>query len=239
MGSLDISTLLNPVFLTALLSIVVANILLSGDNAVVIALASRNLPKGQQGRAIFWGSAAAIILRIVLTIAAVQLLNLPYLKIIGAIALIWIGVQLLADGDGEAETQAHPSVWGAIRTILLADLVMSLDNVIAVAAAAQKGPEETRLLLLIIGLGLSIPLIIFGSTILLKVMNRFPIIITLGAGLLGLLAGDMLAGDPIMKGLIQQDGLENAHTLFEVVGVAVVILAGTYLKKKDSKKTDS
>jgi YjbE family integral membrane protein len=239
MGSLDISTLLNPVFLTALLSIVVANILLSGDNAVVIALASRNLPKGQQGRAIFWGSAAAIILRIVLTIAAVQLLNLPYLKIIGAIALIWIGVQLLADGDGEAETQAHPSVWGAIRTILLADLVMSLDNVIAVAAAAQKGPEETRLLLLIIGLGLSIPLIIFGSTILLKAMNRFPIIITLGAGLLGLLAGDMLAGDPIIKGLIQQDGLENARTLFEVVGVAVVILVGTYLKKKDSKKTDS
>lgn len=177
--------------------------------------------------------------RIVLTIAAVQLLNLPYLKIIGAIALIWIGVQLLADGDGEAETQAHPSVWGAIRTILLADLVMSLDNVIAVAAAAQKGPEETRLLLLIIGLGLSIPLIIFGSTILLKAMNRFPIIITLGAGLLGLLAGDMLAGDPIIKGLIQQDGLENARTLFEVVGVAVVILAGTYLKKKDSKKTDS
>ena len=239
MGSLDISTLLNPVFLTALLSIVVANILLSGDNAVVIALASRNLPKEQQGRAIFWGSAAAIILRIVLTIAAVQLLNLPYLKIIGAIALIWIGVQLLADGDGEAETQAHPSVWGAIRTILLADLVMSLDNVIAVAAAAQKGPEETRLLLLIIGLGLSIPLIIFGSTILLKVMNRFPIIITLGAGLLGLLAGDMLAGDPIIKGLIQQDGLENAHTLFEVLGVAVVILAGTYLKNKNSEKTDS
>ncbi len=239
MGSLDISTLLNPVFLTALLSIVVANILLSGDNAVVIALASRNLPKEQQGRAIFWGSAAAIILRIVLTIAAVQLLNLPYLKIIGAIALIWIGVQLLADGDGEAETQSHPSLWGAIRTILLADLVMSLDNVIAVAAAAQKGPEGTRLLLLIIGLGLSIPLIIFGSTILLKVMNRFPIIITLGAGLLGLLAGDMLAGDPIMKGLIQQDGLENARTLFEVLGVAVVILAGTYLKNKNSEKTDS
>ena len=211
MGSLDISTLLNPVFLTALLSIVVANILLSGDNAVVIALASRNLPKEQQGRAIFWGSAAAIILRIVLTIAAVQLLNLPYLKIIGAIALIWIGVQLLADGDGEADTQAHPSLWGAIRTILLADLVMSLDNVIAVAAAAQKGPEETRLPLLIIGLGLSIPLIIFGSTILLKVMNRFPVIITLGAGLLGLLAGDMLAGDQIIKGLIQQDGLEM-HT---------------------------
>ena len=239
MGSLDISTLLNPVFLTALLSIVVANILLSGDNAVVIALASRNLPKEQQGRAIFWGSAAAIILRIVLTIAAVQLLNLPYLKIIGAIALIWIGVQLLADGDGEADTQAHPSVWGAIRTILLADLVMSLDNVIAVAAAAQKGPEETRLLLLIIGLGLSIPLIIFGSTILLKVMNRFPVIITLGAGLLGLLAGDMLAGDQIIKGLIQQDGLENARTLFEVLGVAVVILAGTYLKNKNSEKTDS
>jgi YjbE family integral membrane protein len=238
MGGLDIYALLDPVFWTALLSIVVANILLSGDNAVVIALASRNLPKEQQSRAIFWGSAAAIILRITLTIAAVQLLNLPYLKIIGAIALVWIGIQLLADGDGEADAKGHTSLWGAIQTILIADLVMSLDNVIAVAAAAQKGPEETRLLLLVIGLGLSIPLIIFGSTLLLKVMHRFPIIITLGAGLLGLLAGDMFISDPIIQGSLRS-ALANADTLFEVVGVAIVILAGTYLKKKNSEKAES
>ena len=143
-------------FWTALLSIVVANILLSGDNAVVIAMASRNLAHNQQKRAIFWGSAAAIILRVILTITAVQLLALPYLKIIGAVLLVYIGVQLLADSGEEDELHGHSNIWAAIRTILVADLVMSLDNVIAVAAAAQKGPEETRLILLIVGLGLSI-----------------------------------------------------------------------------------
>jgi YjbE family integral membrane protein len=222
-------------FWAALLSIIVANILLSGDNAVVIALASRNLPPSQQRKAIFWGSAAAIILRVVLTVTAVQLLALPYLKIIGAILLVYIGVQLLADSDDEAEMHGHSNIWGAIRTILVADLVMSLDNVIAVAAAAQKGPEETRLILLIIGLGLSIPLIIFGSTMLLKVMDRFPVIITLGAGLLGLLAGGMLVEDPAIKDSIQ-GAMEDAHMIFEGVGVAIVILLGNYFKRKNAKK---
>ncbi|MBU3562372.1 MULTISPECIES: TerC family protein [unclassified Polynucleobacter] len=229
---MDFSVFSGPAFWAALLSIIVANILLSGDNAVVIALASRNLPANQQKKAIFWGSAAAIILRVVLTITAVQLLSLPYLKIVGAILLVYIGVQLLADSDDEAEMDGHSNIWGAIRTILVADLVMSLDNVIAVAAAAQKGPEETRLALLIIGLGLSIPLIIFGSTMLLKVMDRFPVIITLGAGLLGLLAGGMLVEDPAIKDSIQ-GAMEDAHMIFEGIGVAIVILLGTYLKKKN------
>lgn len=232
---MDFSVFSGPAFWAALLSIIVANILLSGDNAVVIALASRNLPPAQQKKAIFWGSAAAIILRVILTITAVQLLSLPYLKIIGAILLIYIGVQLLADSDDEADMEGHSNIWGAIRTILVADLVMSLDNVIAVAAAAQKGPEETRLALLIIGLGLSIPLIIFGSTMLLKVMDRFPVIITMGAGLLGLLAGGMLVDDPAIKGSIQE-ALGDAQLAFEVIGVAIVILVGTYLKKKNSHK---
>ncbi|MEA9568405.1 TerC family protein [Polynucleobacter sp. AP-Nickl1-40-C4] len=229
---MDFSVFSGPAFWAALLSIIVANILLSGDNAVVIALASRNLPANQQKKAIFWGSAAAIILRVVLTITAVQLLSLPYLKIVGAILLVYIGVQLLADSDDEAEMDGHSNIWGAIRTILVADLVMSLDNVIAVAAAAQKGPEEARLALLIIGLGLSIPLIIFGSTMLLKVMDRFPVIITLGAGLLGLLAGGMLVEDPAIKDSIQ-GAMEDAHMIFEGIGVAIVILLGTYLKKKN------
>lgn len=229
---MDFSVFSGPAFWAALLSIIVANILLSGDNAVVIALASRNLPANQQKKAIFWGSAAAIILRVILTITAVQLLSLPYLKIVGAILLVYIGVQLLADSDDEAEMDGHSNIWGAIRTILVADLVMSLDNVIAVAAAAQKGPEETRLALLIIGLGLSIPLIIFGSTMLLKVMDRFPVIITLGAGLLGLLAGGMLVEDPAIKDSIQ-GAMEDAHMIFEGIGVAIVILLGTYLKKKN------
>ena len=232
---MDLAAFSDATFWAALLSIIVANILLSGDNAVVIALASRNLPQSQQRKAIFWGSAAAIILRVVLTITAVQLLTLPYLKIIGAILLVYIGVQLLADSDDEAEMHGHSNIWGAIRTILVADLVMSLDNVIAVAAAAQKGPEETRLILLIIGLGLSIPLIIFGSTMLLKVMDRFPIIITLGAGLLGLLAGGMLVEDPAIKDSIQ-GVMEEAHMIFEGIGVAIVILLGNYFKRKNAKK---
>jgi YjbE family integral membrane protein len=232
---MDFSVFSGPAFWAALLSIIIANILLSGDNAVVIALASRNLPAHQQKKAIFWGSAAAIVLRVVLTITAVQLLTLPYLKIIGAILLIYIGVQLLADSDDDANMEGSSNIWGAIRTILVADLVMSLDNVLAVAAAAQKGPEETRLALLIIGLGLSIPLIIFGSTMLLKVMDRFPVIITLGAGLLGLLAGGMLVEDPEIKELMQA-AFEDAHMIFEGIGVAIVILLGTYLKKKNASK---
>jgi YjbE family integral membrane protein len=232
---MDFSIFSEASFWAALLSIIVANILLSGDNAVVIALASRNLPASQQKLAIFWGSAAAIVLRVILTVTAVQLLTLPYLKIIGAILLLYIGVQLLADSDDEAEMKGSSNIWGAIRTILVADLVMSLDNVLAVAAAAQKGPEETRLILLIIGLGLSIPLIIFGSTMLLKVMDRFPIIITLGAGLLGLLAGGMLVEDPAIKESMQV-AMEDAHMIFEGIGVAIVILVGTYLKKKNAQQ---
>ena len=235
---MDFSMYSGAAFWAALLSIIVANILLSGDNAVVIAMASRNLPASQQKKAIFWGSAAAIILRVLLTVTAVQLLTLPYLKIIGAVLLVYIGVQLLADSGDDPEMDGHSNVWGAIRTILVADLVMSLDNVIAVAAAAQKGPEETRLVLLIIGLGLSIPLIIFGSTLLLKVMDRFPVIITLGAGLLGLLAGGMLVEDPVIRESIQ-GAMEDAHMIFEGIGVAIVILLGTYLKKKNAQKEAS
>jgi len=232
---MDLSIFSGPAFWAALLSIIVANILLSGDNAVVIALASRNLPPSQQRKAIFWGSAAAIILRVILTVTAVQLLTLPYLKITGAVLLVYIGVQLLADSGDEAEMHGHSNIWGAIRTILIADLVMSLDNVIALAASAQKCPEETRLVLLIVGLGLSIPLIIFGSTMLLKVMDRFPIIITLGAGLLGLLAGGMLVEDPAIRESIE-GAMEDAHMIFEGIGVAIVLLLGSYLKKRNAKK---
>jgi YjbE family integral membrane protein len=201
----------------------------------VIALASRNLPPAQQKKAIFWGSAAAIILRVVLTITAVALLTLPYLKIVGGLLLLYIGIQLLSDSGGEEHMEAKTSIWAAIRTILIADLVMSLDNVLAVAAAAQKGPEETRLLLLIIGLGMSIPLIIFGSAILLKVMDRFPIIITLGDGLLGFLAGGMLVDDPAIKDGIQET-LGDAKLAFEAIGVAIVILVGRYMKKPSAGK---
>jgi YjbE family integral membrane protein len=174
----------DPLLWTALLKIIGVNIVLSGDNAVVIALAARSLPPKQQKQAIFWGSAAAIILRIVLTLFAVALLALPWLKLIGSALLLWIGIKLLVPEEGEDNVEASDNLLVAIRTILIADLVMSLDNVIAVAAAAGG-----HWALMIVGLAISIPIVIFGATLLVKVMERFPIIITLGAALLGFVAG--------------------------------------------------
>ena len=176
----------DPLFWTALLKIIGVNIVLSGDNAVVIALAARSLPRQQQKQAIIWGSAAAIIMRVILTLFAVKLLELEWLKLIGSVLLLWIGVKLLLPEDGDPNISAHDNMWAAIKTILIADLVMSLDNVIAVAAAAGGHWG-----LLMIGLAISIPLVIFGATLLLKVMERWPIIITVGAALLGFVAGEM------------------------------------------------
>jgi YjbE family integral membrane protein len=174
----------DPLLWTALLKIIGVNIVLSGDNAVVIALAARSLPPKQQKQAIFWGSAAAIILRIVLTLFAVALLALPWLKLIGSALLLWIGIKLLVPEEGEDNVEASDNLLVAIRTILIADLVMSLDNVIAVAAAAGG-----HWALMIVGLAISIPIVIFGATLLVKLMERFPIIITIGAALIGFVAG--------------------------------------------------
>ncbi len=221
----------------ALGAIIVANILLSGDNAVVIAMAAKSLAPEQQKKAIFWGSAAAIVLRVVLTVVAVQLLATPYLKIVGALLLIYIGVDLLKsseEGD-EEDIKAHSTMGAAIRTILIADLVMSVDNVIAVAAAADKAPEQYRLILLIVGLALSIPLIIAGSTLLMKVMDKFPIIITLGAALLGWLAGTMFVTDPAVAGWFTKN-VANAEMLAGGLGAVIVVALGMYLVKKAKSK---
>ena len=219
--------LLSAAFFIALLKIIWVNILLSGDNAVVIALAARNLAADQQKKAIVFGSGAAIVLRVVLTLFAVQLLQLPWLKLVGALLLLWIGIQLLADNDDGADVHASSSVWVAIRTILIADLVMSLDNVIAVAAAANSAPEGARLMLLVIGLGLSIPLIIFGSTLLLKLMERFPVIITLGAALLGFVAGEMATTDAAVHDWFEahMHGLDYAVSISCAVFVVAVGMA--------------
>ena len=227
--------LLNAAFFIALLKIIWVNILLSGDNAVVIALAARNLEAGQQKKAIVFGSGAAIVLRVVLTLFAVQLLQLPWLKLIGAVLLLWIGIQLLADSDDDADVHAHTSLWGAVRTILIADLVMSLDNVIAVAAAANSAPEGMRVTLLIIGLGLSIPLIIFGSTLLLKLMERFPVIITLGAALLGFVAGEMATTDAAVHEWFEahMHGLDYAVSISCAVFVVAV---GMMLSRRGKAK---
>ena len=216
------------VFWAALGSIILANVVLSGDNAVVIAMAARSLPKEQQGKAIFWGSAAAIVMRIILTLIAVEMLKWPYLKIVGGILLIYIGVSLLAEDSGEDDgTEEVSGLAAAIRTILVADLVMSLDNVLAVAAAAKGNTP-----LLIIGLAISIPLIIFGSTLLLKVMERFPIIITLGAALLGFLAGEMILTDPGTNRHfpdISPDVVNFAGAL----GAMLVVAVGLWLQRRD------
>ena len=215
---------MNGAFWFALLEIIWVNVLLSGDNAVVIALAARGLPPEQQSKAIFAGSAAAIVLRIVLTLFAVQLLQFPYLKLIGAVLLLWVGVQLLAGGDDEGDVKAAGSLWHAVQTILIADLVMSLDNVIAVAAAANSAPAALRTPLLVVGLGLSIPLIIFGSTLLLKLMQRFPLIVTMGAALLGFVAGQMAVTAPAIEGWIEAHlpGLELPIALACALGVVLV-----------------
>ncbi|MDQ6639736.1 MAG: TerC family protein [Pseudomonadota bacterium] len=215
-------------------AIVVANILLSGDNAVVIAMAARSLPPSQQKKAIFWGSAAAILLRIVLTIAAVQMLQLPYLKVVGALALLWIGVQLLVDTEEEGEVKAEGTLGAAIRTIMVADLVMSIDNVIAVAGAADRAPSAYRVPLLIVGLAMSIPLIIAGSTLLMKVMERFPIIITLGAGLLGYLAGQMLATDPALEAWFKAN-VAHAELVFGALGALAVVVVGRLLHHRQTR----
>lgn len=191
---------LDAAFFFALLKIIWADILLSGDNAVVIALATRRLPARQQRYAIVGGAGAAILMRVVLALFAIQLLQLPWLKLIGAALLVWIGIKLMNQAEEEAEVGEATGLWGAVRTILLADLAMSLDNVVAIAAAASAAPAPMRPALLAIGLGLSIPLIIFGSTLLLKLMQRYPAIITLGAALLGFVAGEMAVTDAALQG---------------------------------------
>jgi len=214
----------SPEFWIALMQIIGVNIVLSGDNAVVIALAARSLPPDQRKRAIAWGSGAAVVMRIVLTVVAVELLRLPYLKLVGAALLLWIAVQLLIpEEDGDDDDPVNASMASAIKTILLADLVMSLDNVIGVAAAA-KG----NVFLLIIGLAISIPLVIFASRVLLVLMDRFPIIITLGAALLGWVAGDMAVTDPVVREWVELHAA-FLHWAAPLGGAIAVVAVGKWI----------
>jgi YjbE family integral membrane protein len=225
-------------FWIGLMKIIGVNIVLSGDNAVVIALAARSLPPQQQKAAVIWGSAAAIIMRVILTLFAVALLGLPWLKLIGSLLLFWIGVKLLIPEDDDPNIQASDKLLAAIKTILIADLVMSLDNVIAVAAAA--GGSIT---LLVLGLAISIPLVIFGATLLLKLMERFPVIITIGAALIGLVAGEMLVGDLALQSWFTSMGVEykdskpyvgglSLEIIAGVIGVVIVVVVGKWIAKK-------
>ena len=212
----------SPDFWVALSQIILINIVLSGDNAVVIALASRALPPSQQKKAILFGSLGAIVLRVVLTFFAVFLLTLPYLKLVGAALLLWIGVGLLTSDDDDGKIKGDANLWAAIKTIIIADFVMSLDNVIGVAAAAKGNVP-----LLVFGLVISIPLIIFGSTVILKLMTRFPMIVTLGAALLGWVAGEMAISDPSIADWAKDH--HAMHTVLPIIGAAGVVLFGKWV----------
>jgi len=229
-------------FWVGLGKIIWVNLLLSGDNAVVIALAARSLPARQQKLAVFWGAGAAVVMRVILTIFAVALLTLPWLKIVGGVLLLWIGVKLLAPDEGGEEVASSDNLWQAIKTILIADLVMSLDNVLAVAAAADSAAPSAELAamkytLLVLGLAISIPIVIFGSTLMLKLMERWPVIITLGGALLGWIAGEMMVTDPAIDAWVEHNAawLETWRVA-AIVGAVVVYAVGTLIVRRRAMK---
>ena len=213
--------LTSPAFWLALGQIIIIDILLGGDNAVVIALACRKLPPAQRTKGIIWGTAGAIVLRVVLIAFAMTLLALPFLKFVGALLLVWIGVKLLApDEEGHGDIQTSDKLLAAIKTIIVADLVMSVDNVIAIAGAAQNAGEH-QFLLVVLGLLISIPIIVWGSQLVIKLMDRFPMIITFGGMLLGWIAGGMLVTDPAFVNPAIVDWMPKWGSLDEK-GIAVI-----------------
>ncbi|MCG5234687.1 TerC family protein [Xanthobacter oligotrophicus] len=230
-----------PTFWVSLLQIIWIDLLLSGDNAVVIALACRSLPPSQRKWGILLGAGAAVGLRILFALAVTVLLGVPFLKVAGGLLLFWIAIKLVTDNDGDShEVAASDSLWKAVRTIAIADAVMSLDNVVAIAAAARGHWE-----LFVFGLLLTIPLIIFGSQLLLRLLTRFPILIWAGAALLGWIAGEMLVGDVMSLNALQHldpslvkvddHGMHPAplpHYLASVIGAAIVLGAGYVLRNR-------
>ncbi len=219
-------------FWVAVGQIILIDILLGGDNAVVIALACRSLPPEQRRKGIIWGTAGAIILRVILIAFALALLAVPYLKIVGAVLLIWIGVKLLIpeDEDEHSNIQASDKLWGAVKTVIVADLVMSVDNVIAIAGAAQGAGEQHQMALVIFGLLVSIPIIVWGSQLVLKLMDRFPLIITLGGMLLGWIAGTMAHTDPAVVSYLPQEKVWNYG--FGIAGALLVLALGKLAQRK-------
>ncbi|NLC34989.1 MAG: TerC family protein [Alcaligenaceae bacterium] len=220
----------------AVFQIILIDILLGGDNAVIIALACRNLPKKQRMQGILWGTAGAIFLRVILIAFALVLLEVPFLKVVGGGLLLWIGVKLLLpEEDEHGNVSGATSVWTAVKTILIADLVMSLDNVIAIAGAAQNTHADHQIYYVIFGLIVSVPIIIWGSTLVLKLIDRFPLVVTFGAGLLGWIAGGMLVTDVFV---INQFGEVSATVkiIAEVIGVIFVIGLGKWLASRRASK---
>jgi YjbE family integral membrane protein len=217
--------LTDPTLWIAFAQIVVINVLLSGDNAVIIALACRNLEPKQQKQAFLIGTVAIVILMTGLTACASLLLTLPYLELIGAMLLLWIGIKLLLPENEDGEMSASDNFWGAVKTIVIADIVMSLDNVLGMAGAA-KG----HMGLLFVGMVITIPLILFGSAMLMKLMERFPVIVTIGAGLLGYVAGEMAVEDPAMKHIVEAN--HYLEYVLPALGAIIVVGVGKLLAKR-------
>ena len=229
---------MTPEFWVAVGQIIMIDILLGGDNAVVIALACRKLPAHQRTRGILWGTAGAIVLRVVLIYFALTLLAIPFLKLVGAALLVWIGVKLLAPDpdDAHGNIDASDKLLAAIKTIIVADLVMSIDNVIAIAGAAQGAADHHEMPLVIFGLVISIPIIVWGSQMVIKLMDRFPSIITLGGMLLGWIAGTMLVSDPALarpETLDWMPKLDQGNDAIKygagVAGAALVLALGKWM----------
>ena len=215
--------------------IILIDILLGGDNAVVIALACRNLPAKQRTKGIIWGTLGAIVLRVALIAFAVTMLKIPYLKIIGGVLLLWIGIKLLAGDDGDHNVGGADTLWAAVKTIIIADFVMSLDNVIAIAAAAQNTPGDHQMGYVIFGLLVSIPIIVWGSTLVLKLIDKYPLVVTAGAALLGWIAGGMIVTDIAWTGQFGAASTTVKLTA-EIIGAVFVAGLGVYLGKRNARK---
>ena len=224
--------LFSDAWVIAVLQIVAIDIVLGGDNAIIIALACRNLPKHQKRAGILWGTAGAIILRVILVFFATSLMEIPGLRLIGGVLLIWIGVKLPTEADShslDGKIDQSSNLLTAIRTIIIADFVMSLDNALAITAAA-KGDIG----LVVFGLLLSVPIIIGGSALILRLMERFPLIITAGAGLLGWLGGDLIVNDKLFTNYNFAPTVADP-TIAATVGAVFVIAVGEFLARRRKK----
>lgn len=226
----------------AVLQIILIDILLGGDNAVVIALACRSLPHAQRMKGILWGTAGAIVLRVILIAFAVALLQVPLLKLVGGVLLLWIGVKLLlpVGEDAHGNVSSGTTLWAAVKTIVIADFVMSLDNVIAIAGAAQQADPDHQMGLVIFGLLVSIPLIVWGSTLVLALIERYPVVVTLGGGLLGWIAGHMMISDPLSVRLLGGEPGTALVYATGIVGAVFVIVLGKTLgsRRKPSGRVE-
>lgn len=210
--------------------IVMIDILLGGDNAILIALACRNLSPEQRRIGILWGTAGAIFLRILLVAFALSLLTMPYIKLVGGLLLLWIGVKLLTDDDSHGEIVGKASIWGAVQTIIIADLLMSVDNVLGIAGSAQAADSAHQLPLIIFGLLISIPIIVWGSKFVIVLMEKFPLIITAGAALLGWLAGGMIVTDPAVNAWFSSY-VQRPSIFAGIIGAVFVVILGKFLVK--------